>query len=499
MNGKTEIEINKTLIDEAERIKKNECRWEDGNPFVNVKDFEIKFTQLSWIKASHLISFSEGDIANDSDKKKMVEWMMRDSKSVKILPLIITSNIFILVVLAVISKMLSSLIEKGIEYIDKIEIDFLVGKEIIKYSEFIKDPFDENYRRIIPDFYENNLPTVIEINVSELKSLLNILILSLEIKGVDLRKIINRVNHTDIKNYCRENVEYDERIERTIGDWTSKRRVLSENDKVGKRVQEVALNEKYNITAYLLKIAMSVLQATDNKSRDKFILIVATPVKEAIKLFFTENTQKMEELELDNERLDDIMFVSYTDPADPKDPEVIVQSIPSYLTILSKYINSQEIVYAIDEYFHSKMMDTVKSRKFRCEKFHVDIGEEIMKELIADAEKDDATVNIKGSYIDIKEQYIKNKSVALKNLSDCIKELEKSVSETEKVSATTNVSEYVLRRMWDDVREKRGNLQKALDEIEINYIKKQKKELEVINDGFLTVQNDILEQLKLIL
>lgn len=456
---------NETLIDEANRIIENECRWKDGCPIVNVKDFGIKFMQLSWTDFASPISFSERDIAKDSDKKEMVGWMMQDAKSVKILPLIITSNIFILVVLAVISRMLSSLIEKGKPDIDKIEIDFLVGKGLINYSKLIKDPFDENYSRIIPDCYMANLPTVIEINVSELKSLLNILILSLEIKEVDLRKIINRVNHTDIKNYCRENVTHDEKIERTIMEWTSKRRDMLQ-DKVGRRVREVTLNKKYNITEYLLKIVMSVLHDTDNKSRDKFILIVANPVKEAIKQFFNENTEKMRELKLDNKRLDDIMFVSYTDPADPEDPEVIVESIPSYLTILSKYINSQEIVYAIDEYFHSKMMDTAKSRKFRCEKFHANI------------EKEETDTGLKGT-----KAWKAKKEAAIQKLSDAKNAYEDAISSND------------ARAIF----ETELNLKTELTNVKDIYVYIQKKELEVINDGFLTVQNDILEQLKLIL
>jgi hypothetical protein len=433
-------------ITEAERIKENECRWVDGDPIVNVKNFEIKFMQMSWIESSHSISFFEGDIADDTDKEKMVKWMMREGKSVKILPLIITSNIYILVVLAVISKMLSTLIEESETDIDNIGIDFLVGKGLIEHSNFIKNPFYENYKRIIPDFYDNNLTTMIEINFSELKSLLNILIVSLEIEGVDLRKIIKRVNHTDLEDYCRETVKPAERIEQTIVEWASKRRDGVPDADGGKRIKEVSLNERYNITAKLLKILMSLLQPTGNESIDKFILIVATPVKDSIKQFLTEKT---DELNLDKERLDDIMFVSYTNPTDNKDPEVFVESIPSYLTILSKYINLQEIVYAIDEYFHSKVMDTAKNRKFQCEKFH----EEIISEM-------------KKGHPRLKDQSI----------------------------------EKILKEYADEKKDAIKDLIADPDDKKIEkYIKKQKRELEVINEGFLTVQNDILEQLKLIL
>jgi hypothetical protein len=447
MSKITEIEINKTLIDEAERIKQNECRWVDGDPIVNVKNFEIKFMQMSWLESSHSISFFEGDIADDTDKKKMVEWMMREGKSVKILPLIITSNIYLLAILATLSKTLSSLIKNDKTYIDKIEIDFLVGKGLIKHSKFIKDTFDENYRPIIPDFYDDDFPTVTEINFSELKSLLNILIVSLEIEGVDLRKIIKRVNHTDIKDYCHENVKFDGGIEQIIKDWTtSERRDGLPDAEGGKRIKDVSLNEEYNITAELLKIVMSFSQPTDNESRDKIILIVATPVKDSIKKFFTEKTG---ELNLDKGRLDDIMFVSYTNPTGPEDPEVIVRSIPSYLTILSKYINLKEIVYAIDEYFHSKMMDTAKSRKFQCEKFHEEIISEMKK--VNPRLKDQSIEKILEEYADEKKNAIRD---LIADPDD--KKIEK-------------------------------------------YIKKQKRELEVINEGFLTVQNDILEQLKHIL
>jgi hypothetical protein len=84
-------------------------------------------------------------------------------------------------------------------------------------------------------------------------------------------------------------------------------------------------------------------------------------------------------------------------------------------------------------------------------------------------------------------------------LRRCIEELEELVSKTEEYSATENVIPFVLDQMKKAMEQKRGNLQKALDEIEIKYVKRQKRELEAINDGFLTVQNDILEQLKLIL
>jgi hypothetical protein len=452
MSEMTELEMDKILIDEAERIKENECRWKDEKPIVNVKDFEIKFMQL--------IGF-EGDIAVDTDKKRFVEWVKRDDKSVKILPLIITSNIYLLAILATLSTMLSVLIKEGEKDIDDIGIDFLVGKGLTKYSDFIKKSFTENYNSIIPDFCGDNLTTVIEINFSELKSLLNILIVSLEIEGVNLRKIIKRVSHTDLEDYCRENVKRDRGIEQTIKEWISRRRGGLPDDEIGKRTQEVSLNKGYNITEELLKIVRSFLQHTKNESRDKFILIVATPVKDSIKWFFTE---KMEELELDKGRLDDIMFVSYTDPTGPKDPKVIVESIPSYLTIVSKYLNSQEIVYAIDEYFHSKMMDATKSRKFQCEKFHEEI--ERIRE-----------VQSFKSLNDKLKKYCELKKSDLEILNNYLEKLD-----PDRCSAS-------------DL----GGLRETLEKIRTDYVKKQKKELEVINDGFLTVQNDILEQLKLIL
>jgi hypothetical protein len=490
MSKTTEFEIPKILIGDAKTIKENECWWKRKKPIVNVKDFEIKFMQLSGF----------GDvIAVDTDEKRFIRWVKQDDK-LKILPLIITSNIYLLAILATLSKTLSTLIKECETDIDNIGINFLVGKGLIEYSDSIKNSFIENYERIIPDFDDNNnnLTTAIEINFSELKSLLNILIVSLEIEGVDLRKIIKGVTHTDLKDYRRETVKPIERIEQTE-EWTSKKRDGISDAEGGKRIKEVSLNEQYNITAELLKILMSLLQprkSTDNESIDKFIFIVATPVKESIKQFFSE---KWDELKLDKGRLDDIMFVSYTNPTDYEDPKVIVESIPSYLTIISKYINLQEIVYAIDEYSNSKMIDTAKSRKFQCEKFHEDIEKEIVKELLEDAKKDNTTVDIKRSYIDIKERYIVNKSIALNELRDCIKELEKSVRTAEKISARKNNSQDDLDKMKGAMEQKRENLQKALDEIEIKYIKKQKRELEVINDGFLTVQNDILEQLKLIL
>jgi hypothetical protein len=325
MSERIEIETNEALIAKAKRIKENECRWRNGDPIVNVKDFKMKFMRMSWTESS--ISFIDAD--DDTDKEKMVKRMMREGKSVKILPLIITSNIYILVVLAAISKMLSTLIEKVQTDIDEIGIDFLVGKGLIEYSGFIRKPFDENYKPIIPDFYEGNLTTVLEINFLELKSLLNILIASLDIKGVDFRKIIKKVHHTDLEDYCRETIKPAEGIEQTIVEWTSqRRRGLSDADEDERRIKEVTLNKQYNITAKLLKILTShlqPLQPTDNKSRDKIILIVATPVEEAIKKFFAEKT---DELKLDKKRLDDIMFVSYTNPTAKEDPEVLVKSIP---------------------------------------------------------------------------------------------------------------------------------------------------------------------------
>lgn len=479
MDKGTDFEIDYTLINKTKIIKKNECRWDVENPIVNVKEFKITGMQLLGV---------ERDITDD----EILAWM-RNAKQVKILPLIATSNVYLLATLATLSKTLSVLIEDSKTKIDNIEIDFLIGKGLIKHSkEFIRKPINKNYEPIITDFYENSLTTVMEINFSELKSSLNILIASLKVKGEDIRKIIKNVNHTDIEDYHLGIAKINEEDKVDIDKWTSKERGNS-----SKRVKEISFNENYDITTMLLKIVMSLPQRTDNESSDKFILIVPGFLRDALNRFFAKSGGNSTKNELDKKRLSNIMFLSYTNPTENKDPEVLIKSIPSYLTILSKYLNSNKIVYAIDEYFHSNLIDVLNNRKFQCEKFHLDIEEEIVKKL----KEDDTTVNIKGSYINIKEQYIENKSCALRNLSDCIKVLEESVSVTKNFLPQTNVNDYehILVMMENEVKEKRGNLQKALTEIEKKYIKKQKKELEVINDGFLAVQNDLLEQLKLIL
>lgn len=453
------LQMDEISTDERKKILKYACNCDGKQPIVKIKDFKIK---LSWFESNigeikTVECTQEGN--SEKIKNQIKEWM-KDVNSVKIFPLIINSNIYLLAVLAALSKTLSCLIEEGkTDNMDKIEIDFLIGKKLIEHSKkLIKPSFDKNYRRIIPDLYDDNLETITEINFLELKSLLNILIVSFEIKGVNLRKIINKVHHSDIEQYRKENVESNEKINQSIEKWTTNKIDTLSDDEMDLRIKEISLNKNYNITNELLKIVVSHLQSPksqtlqhspDNKSGDKFILIAAAPMCYSIKEFIGDSI-KNNYLNMDKSRLDNIMFISYTNPTDPEYPEIIQKPIPSYLTILSQYINSEGLVYAIDEYFHSKMVHMTKSKKFHCEKFHEEIIYEMQK----------------GEKSFLKE-----------------KPLEKTLNE------------YATQKM---------NALKSLDAIPtdrsiLKYIKKQKKELEVINDGFLSVQNDILEQLKLIL
>ena len=430
MNKGTGIEIDNALMDKTNTVLINGCKWDGENPIVNVKEFEV---------TSRLLGV-EKDITDD----EILAWM-RDANQVKILPLIAASNVYLLATLGALSKTLSTLIE-GETKINKIKINFLIGCGLVEHSVTLINPIEKNYEPIILDYYKNNLTTVMKINFTELKSLLNILIANFKVKGEDLRKIVKYIKHTDVKDYCSVIVKINEESIDDINKWVSEKKEIERNY----RVKEISFNKDYNLINMLIQIVKTLQQPTDNEPLSNFILIVPEFMRDNINMFFTKSGGNSTENELDKKRLSNIMFVSYTDPSNgEEDPEVIRKSIPSYFTILSKYINSNKIAYAMDEYYHSNLLYILNNRKFQCEKFHEGI---------------------------LLENHGIYKSDDLENLKKEFEKYKKSPSEIRK------------RKLNDEL--------KNMDD---KYIKKQKKELEVINDGFLAVQNDILEQLKLIL
>ena len=418
-----------------EKIKEIEEKLEQvlgKEPKVSIKKFEAKYVLLRDYLNNPNVSGEGKDIEKELDKDI-------GDKEVEILPLLVTKNVYILPVLATLSMILKALKSKIKQTPDKVKVNFLIGKEVVRYSEFIRKPFEESYKHII-DVTDEIIQTIINIDFSDTKSLLNLILTGMELEEVNIKDfVLNHVDYKDLDEYLKErNIKIDNKIK----NWVNKR-----GKKQILRVKDVIFNEKYNIAEKLLGILINFLQSErDNKNGGEYylrtdknkilILIVAEPVKETIKKYPFNNRN------VDGNLFSNIIIAWYINIITDKDPEILQNEIPSYLNLLSKYLNSKEVVYAIDEYCYPMMMEKI-GRRFKCEKFHEEIREG-------------------------HERYEKRKRDFIKAFID------------------------------DPFGEDTATRKSYIEIIE-DYLKKQRKTLEAMNNGFLAVQEGILEQLRFIL
>ena len=369
-------------------------------------------------------------------------------KEVEILPLIITKNVFFLPVLATLSMILKSIKNKLKNTSDKVELKFLIPKEVTKYSKYIGEPFKESYGYFFRDI-KRNLDTIIDIDFSDTKSLLNLILMGLELEGVNIKDYVFKQKAYDIEEYIKEKgIKEDKEIE----EWAKEK-----GDRIPANVhqllKDVIFNKDYIIAEKLLRIVVNSLRQADNGKI--LILVVARPVKEEVIYDFFRDPIGKAEMEVNDNMPSNIIIASYTDIIEPNDPKILQEKAPSYLNILSKYLNLEEVVYAIDEYCYSMMMNEI-GRKFKCEKIH----DEIISEM-----KDDPVY--------------------------------RTLSDEEIRSAYRVRKEGIIGSIKLDLDN--NELDKLVDDIQKLKIERQRKVLDAMNNGFLEVQSCILEHLKLLL
>lgn len=407
---------------EEEKIREKLKRllMKNGDLKVSIKKFEAKYVLLRDYLNNPNVSGEGKDIEKELEKDI-------GDKEVEILPLLVTKNVYVLPVLATLSMILKALKSKIKQTPDKVKVNFLIGKEVVRHSKYIGEPFKDSYKYII-DITDETLQTIINIDFSDTKSLLNLILTGMELEEVNIKDfVLNHVDYKDLDEYLKErNIKIDNKIK----DWVNKR-----GEKQIHRVKDVIFNEKYNIAEKLLGILINFLQSERDNKNKILILIVAEPVKDTIKEYLFNNRN-------DGNLFSNIIIAWYINIITDKDPEILQNRAPSYLNLLSEYLNSKEVVYAIDEYCYPMMMEKI-GRRFKCEKFHKEIKERY-------------------------EAYENRKKDDIKNF----------INDPYGRDFMTGIS-YI--------------------EIIKKYLEKQKKTLEAMNNGFLAVQESILEQLRFIL
>jgi len=324
-----------------------------------LKEFKIKVDSKEYeLKLINLVNLEEKEI----EFKNFQESYFKD-KEIEILPLIATKNVYVLPVLAALSTILEGLSQNLKEEIrNKLKITFLIEKELIKYSGYIGLPFEHCYKHIVDiKKIKEALLTLIDIDVYDMKSLLNLMLDRIIINcGISKDFILKQVNYEDLS-------EYFEKLHIRIGDEdTIKNYVKEERKKYPPRVRSVIFNEKqkYNIIEKLLYILIDFLSKDKEKEEKVLILIVSEPVKDAIINILNKYSLNSKE------KGKNIIMASYINIIDENSPKLLQENAPSYLNFLSKYLNLREIVYTIDEYCYPQMMEKIG---IECRKFHEEI------------------------------------------------------------------------------------------------------------------------------
>lgn len=320
-----------------------------------LKELKIKVDSKEYeLKLINLVNLEEKEI----EFKNLQDYF--EDKEIEILPLIVTKNVYVLPVLAALSTILEGLsrILKKEEIRNKLKITFLIEKELIKYSGYIGLPFEYCYKHIVD--IKKALPTLINIDVYDLKSLLNLMLNRIISNHGISKDLLKQVNYEDLS-------EYFKKLHTRIGDEdTIKNYVKEERKKYPPRVKSVIFNEKqeYSIIEKLLYILIDFLSKDKEKKEKVLILIVSEPVKDAI-------INILSKYSLDNkEKGKNIIMASYINIIDENSPKLLQENAPSYLNFLSKYLNLREIVYTIDEYCYPQMMEKIG---IKCRKFHEEI------------------------------------------------------------------------------------------------------------------------------
>lgn len=455
-------------------------------------------------------------------KEKLNEWGAE--KIDLLVPLPIVANLYVLSIFATLSIVLSHLLKNKCD----VEITFLLLAEQTNHSKIINNDIKKHIKSITN--HKNSFALTENIRTAEFKSLINIILLSLvEIKNGGTEMISSKVTYIDIDAYIKQEIiqskigklddkSIDEYLKTFIQNsflfiWDK----IPGNDEDNKRFKNLL---KLKLDALKLDaswIQKATIRKIDNDNTIKLsssnttdiLLLRLNNDDKKVRLIMGDTEidnfmkgEKNDELELEmygegycncyfnqllsiidhlkeinnskrpnrkkilciNDDLSDIfnvdldsdnlVLLSYPNPIQQKTFKKMDENIPVFATVTSEYFNC-ESKYAnyIDEFHFSELIINLNSKLFESD---VNIRTEYIKQIGIDDEK--LTEH------EIAQQYFEYRRDTLKNM-------QKPVSETLKQSTDK----------YDKICKSRIKL------------------IEVVNNGFLKVQNDTVAELKYLL
>ena len=373
------------------------------------------------------------------DLKNIDNW--KNEEVELIAPLPIVSNIYVLSVLATLSKVLSRLWENGCG----VKITFLLLTERTKNSPYIRDAIELHIKTIMDK--EDIFALTEDVRTAEFKSLINNILISLAKiedkkdgkKNTMKEMILSWVDYIDIDNYIKK-----KHIPEKIDNRTQK--IEDAKEKIKADYLKDFLFKSSTGSESLFVQLLSMINYFRN-SEIKRILCINKDIKPAF----------------DGPNSDYFVLLDYPNPIDEAIIKRTGNMIPTFITPTSKYINdtgNSEVLrqlgatnisnkdlpsnfqYCIDEYHFSGLLNALDSLLFKLD------------------------LNI---HREDKDIYTDKRNGPLKPMITAIK---KGI-------------------LIDD--------KKNSEDFKKNYRNPQKEILQSIDNGFLTIQNDTMAELKYLL
>jgi len=452
--------------------------------------------------------------------EKINEW---DAEKIDlVVPLPIVANLYVLSIIASLSIVLSRLLKNNCD----VEITFLLLTEQTNHSKMINNDIKKHIKSITN--HDNSFALTENIRTAEFKSLINIILLSLaEIKSEGIEMISSKVTYIDIDVYIEQNIDQlkigkldDKKIDEYLKTFIQNSFLFIWDEIPGNYEVDKRFKNSLKLKLDTLKLDTSWIQnATIKKIDNDNTIKLSSSNEEDILLLSLNNDDKkvrlkMGDIEIDNfmkgekndelklemygegycncyfnqllsiishlKKIDDskrpnrkkivcinddlsdifnvdldsdnLVLLSYPNPIQQKTFEKMDENIPVFVTVTSKYINC-DTNYAnyIDEFHFSELIIKLNSELF---KSVVDIRSEYAKKI----GRDDYTED------EIAQNYFEHRMGTLKNMQEPINETLKQASDR-----------------FDQMRKSRIKL------------------VEVVNNGFLKIQNDTVAELKYLL
>jgi hypothetical protein len=402
---------------------------------------------------------------------KEIKHLREDDNVVILIYLGFSSNLYILDILSGLSHTLKELFNTNIK---NVEIKFLVMHDISQKVNFIKNPLVEHNEKLMKglkkesgEVDEEKFSSLIAFREKEFQSLINSILMGLidvEMKNM----VLNKIEYCNIQEYAKE-IKVDESIEafRIDKNKPGAKVIYTENNEermyeLSKITQEIYLDEKYPVLNKLLQI----ICGSNNKNK-KCILIVADTMRELIREYVDKN--KIDESK-------NIYFGVY--PTQLFGPPLFekLPEFPGYYTILSRFYNEdskyKEFEELIDELWFVEMLSqNLNSRPF--------------KPRIIDYETISKGI---GGWI----EYV----TSLKEMKLEKTKKEGELEATNLVASRRQIIKSDIKGYEDNIIRFETNAQHYK---KIDRPKYQEALLKTMDKGFLTIQEDLISQLKLIL